>query len=59
MLVQVYEKEAMSRKCVYKRFKHFCEEKEMTEAEPCSGWPLSSRTPEMIEKVQQKLAQDR
>ena len=51
MLVQVYGREAMSRKCVYEWFKHFRERKETTEDEPCSGWPSTSRTPEMIEKV--------
>ena len=30
----------------------------MAEDEPHSGWPSTSRTPEMIEKVRQMLAQD-
>ena len=59
MLVQVYRREAMNRKCVYKWFKRFCEGKVTTKDEPRSGWPSTSRTPEMIEKVQQMLTQDR
>ena len=59
MLVQVYGREAMVRKCVYKWFKRFREGKETTEDESRSGRPLTSRTPEMIEKVWQMLAQDR
>ena len=52
MLVQVYGREALSRKYVY-------EGKETTEDEPRSGRPSTSRTPEMIEKVLQILARDR
>ena len=37
----------------------FREEKETTEDEPRSGRPSTNRTPEMIEKVRQILAQDR
>lgn len=59
MLVQVYGREAVSRKCVYEWFKRFREGKETTEDEPRSGRPSTSRTPEMIEKVRQMLAQDR
>ena len=59
MLVQVYEREAVSRKCVYEWFKRFREGKETTEDEPRSGRLPTSRTPEMIEKVRQVLAQDR
>ena len=51
LLVQVYGREAMSRKCVYEWFKLFHEGKEMTEDAPCLGRPLTSRTPEMIEKM--------
>ena len=51
MLVQVYGREAMSRKCVYEWFKHFCEGKETTEDEPHLDLPLTSRTPKIIEKV--------
>ena len=51
MLVQVYGREAMSRKCVYEWFKHF-----RKGARSC--WPSTSRTPEMIEKVRKMLAQD-
>ena len=58
MLVQVYGREAVSRKCVYKWFKRFPEGKETTVDEPRSGRPSTSRTPEMIEKVRQMLAQD-
>ena len=39
MLVQVYEREAVSRKCVYDWLKSFREGKEMTEDEPRSGRP--------------------
>ena len=56
MLVQVYGREAMSRKYVYEWFKCFREGKKMTEDEPHSGRPSMSRTPEMIEKVEQMLA---
>jgi len=42
-----------------RRFKHFCDGKETTEDEPRSGQPSTSRTPDMIERVQQMLAQDR
>ncbi|KAJ4440585.1 hypothetical protein ANN_08730 [Periplaneta americana] len=59
MLVQVYGREAVSRKCVYEWFKRFREGKETIEDEPRSGRPSTSRTPEMIEKVRQMLAQDR
>ena len=58
MLVQVYRREAMSRKCVYEWLKCFREGEETTEDEPCSGQPSTSRTPEMIKKVWQMLAQD-
>ena len=51
--------EAMSRKCVYERFKRFLKRKETTEDEPRSRRPSISRTPEMIEKVRHILAQDR
>ncbi|KAJ4448244.1 hypothetical protein ANN_10258 [Periplaneta americana] len=51
--------EAVSRKCVYDWFKRFREGKETIEDEPRSGRPSTSRTPEMIEKVRQMLAQDR
>ena len=51
MLVQLYGRETVSRKCVYEWFKCFCEGKEMTEDEPRSGWPSTSRTPEKIVKV--------
>ncbi|KAJ4449506.1 hypothetical protein ANN_00906 [Periplaneta americana] len=51
--------EAVSRKCVYEWFKRFREGKETIEDEPRSGRPSTSRTPEMIEKVRQMLAQDR
>ena len=59
MLVQVYRKETVSKKCVYEWFKCFREGKEATEDEPCSGRPSTSRTPEMMEKVRQMLVQDR
>ena len=59
MLVQVNGTEAVSRKCVYDWFKRFRDGKETTEDEPRSGWPLTSRTPDMIERVRQMLAQDR
>ena len=36
MLVQVYRREAVSRKCVYEWFKRFREGKETTEDEPRS-----------------------
>ena len=59
MLVQVYGTEAVSRKYVYDWFKHFRDGKETTEDKPRSGWPSTSRTPDTIERVRQKLAQDR
>ena len=59
MLVQVYGKEAVSRKCVYEWFKRFREGKETTENAPRSGRSSTSRTPEIIEKVRQMLVQDR
>ena len=58
-MVQVYGWEAVSSKCVYEWFKRFPEGKETTEDEPRSGRPSTSRTPEMIEKVGQVLAQHR
>jgi len=58
MLVQVYGTEAVSRKCVYNWFKCFHDGKETTEDEPCSGRPSTSRTPDMIERVQEMLAKD-
>jgi len=51
MLVQVYGTEAVSRKCVYDCFKRFRNGKETTEDEPRLGWPSTSRTPDMIERV--------
>ena len=59
MLVQEYGNESMSRKCGYEWFKRFREGKEATEDKPCSGRPYTSRTPEIIQKVQQMLVQDR
>ena len=59
ILVQVYGREAVSRKCVYEWFKRFREGKETIEDEPHSGRPSTSKTPEMIEKERQMLAQDR
>ena len=59
MLVQVYGRELVSRKCVYEWFKRFREGKETTQCEPRSGRPSTSRTPEMMGKVRQTLAQDR
>jgi transposase len=59
MLVQVYVTEAVSRKCVYNWFKHFCDGNGTTEDEPRSGRPSANRTPNMIERVRQMLAQDR
>ena len=58
MLVQVYGRVAMSRKCVYEWFKRFCQGKETIEDEPRSCQPSTSRNSEMIEKVRQTLAQD-
>ena len=49
----------MSIKCVYEWFKRFREGKETTENEPRSARSSTSRTPEMIYKVRQMLAQDR
>ena len=40
-------------------FKCFRDGKETTEDEPRSGRPSTSRTPDMIERVRQMLAQDR
>ena len=48
----------MSIKCVYEWFKRFREGKETTENEPRSARSSTSRTPEMIDKVRQMLAQD-
>ena len=59
MLVQVYGREAVSRKCVCEWFKRFRKGKETTDDEPRPGRPSTSRTREMIEKVLQMLAQDR
>ena len=59
MLVQVYGTEAVSRKCVYDRFKRFRDGKQTTEDEPRSGRPSTSRTPDMTGRVRQMLAQDR
>ena len=59
MLVQVYGRDAASRKCVYQWFIHFREGKETTEDEPRSDRPSTSRTPEMIDKLRQMLAQER
>ena len=59
MFVHVFGRETVSRKCVYECFKRFREGQETTEDEPRSGRPSTSRTPEMIEKMRQMLAQDR
>ena len=59
MLVQVYGREAVSRKFVYEWFKRFREGKETTEDEPLSGRLSTSRTLEIIGKVRKMLAQDR
>ena len=58
MFVQVYGTEAVSMKCVCEWFKRFRDGKETTENEPLSGRPSTSRTPDMIERVRQMLAQD-
>ena len=55
MLVQVYGRKAVNRKCFYKWFKSFYEGNETTEDEPQSGWP-TSRIQGMNEKVRQMLA---
>ena len=57
MLVQVYGREAVNRISVYEWFKRFREGKGTTEDEPRSSRPSTSRTPEMIENVQEMLAQ--
>ena len=59
MLEQVYGREAVSGKCVYEWFKCFREGKETTEDEPRLSLSSTSRTPEVIEKVRQMLAQNR
>ena len=60
MLEQMYGREAVSRKCVYKWFiKRFREGKETIEDDLRSGRPSTSTTPEMIEKMRQMLGQDR
>jgi len=59
MLMQMYGTEVMSRNCVYDWFKRVCNGKETIEDEPRSGRPSTTRTPDMIERVQQMLAQDR
>ena len=59
MLVQVYGREAVSRIRVYEWCKFFREGKVTTEDEPRSCRPSTSRSPEMIEKMRQMLAQDR
>ena len=59
MLMQVYGRKAVSRKCVYEWFKRFRERKETNEDEPRLDRSSTSRTPEMIEKVRQMLAKDR
>ena len=51
MLVKVYGMEAVSRKYVYNWFKRFHDGKEITEDEPCSSRPSTSRTPDMVERV--------
>ena len=48
----------MSRKYVYEWFKRFREGKETTADESRSGRPSTNRTPEMIEKMRQMLAQN-
>ena len=47
MLVQVYVREAVSRKFVYEWFKCFREGRETTEDEPGLGRPSTIRTPKM------------
>ena len=59
MLVQMYGRESVSRKCVYEWFKRFREGKGTTEDERSSGRPSINWTPEKIKKVLQMLAQDR
>ena len=52
--VQMYVRETVSRKYIYK-----CEGKETTEDEPRSSRPSTGRTPGKIENMRQMLAQDR
>lgn len=54
MLVQVYETEAVSRKCAYEWSKRFRDKKETTE-----DGPSTRGIPDMIERVRHMLAQDR
>ena len=59
MLVQVYGREAVSRKCVYEWFKCFREGKETTEDEPHSVGHQQEEAQKWLNKVRQLLAQDR
>ncbi|GBO27984.1 hypothetical protein AVEN_214961-1 [Araneus ventricosus] len=56
MLVKV---DAVSKKCVFERFKRFRDGKEDVEDEPRSGRPPTSTTPNNIERVRRMLADDR
>ena len=58
MLVQVYGREAVSRKCVYEWLKRFREGKETTEDATFES-VINKQNPRMIEKVGKMLEQDR
>ena len=59
VLVQAYQKEAVSKKCVCEWFKRFRDGKETVEDESRSGRLSTSRTAEMIEQMREMLARDR
>lgn len=53
MFVQMYRMETVSRQCVFDWFKCFRDGKE-TSDEPCLGWPLTRRTPDLTVLVQDR-----
>ncbi|KAJ8946562.1 hypothetical protein NQ318_008292 [Aromia moschata] len=54
MLKEVYGNECLSHIQVFEWFKRFKEGREMTEDDPRSGQPLTSKTDENIEKIEQQ-----
>ena len=53
LLQQVYKEETMSRARAFERHKRFREGREECEDDQRSGWPVTSRTDSIIDRVKQ------
>ena len=59
MLQEVYRQETMSRSSVFQWHKRFKEGREKVEDDAQSGRPSSNRTEDNVERVRQKVREDR